>query len=88
MVRDVATAAALATGCAALTFESFRFGGLGYWGVISQLLGDHWKFWDGILGIVFAVGMMGIHVVIDALLLVMVSFLLSNETDISPVLPQ
>ncbi|KAK5165712.1 uncharacterized protein LTR77_008635 [Saxophila tyrrhenica] len=57
VMRDVAVGSAVCTTVAALTLESFSFGGLGYWGVFGQVLGDNWMFWDGVLGVAYAVGM-------------------------------
>ena len=69
VIRDVAAASALATGIAALSFEDFTFGGVGYRGVPGH---QQWVFWNGVRGIAYAVGMVVVHVVVDGMLLVTV----------------
>ena len=73
VIRDVATASALCTGIAALTLESFTFGGLGYWGIFGQVLGDQWVFWNGILGIVYALVTIVVHAAVGVGVLILVS---------------
>lgn len=72
VIRDVAAASALATGVAAVSLESFTFGGLGYWGLFGRILGDNWVFWDGILGVVYAVTMVATHMGAYAALILLV----------------
>ena len=73
VIRDVAGASALCTGIAALTLESFTFGGLGYWGIFGQVLGDQWIFWDSILGVVYALVSVCVHALNYATILLLVS---------------
>ena len=73
VIRDVATASALCTAIAALTLESFTFGGLGYWGIFGQVLGDQWVFWNGILGVIYAIVTVLVHVAVGVGILVLVS---------------
>lgn len=76
VIRAVSATAALATGIAAFTLESFTFGGLAYWGIIGQAMGDYWVFGQGIVTVVVGVGVVGLHAVVDWVLLIMVSFVL------------
>jgi len=73
VMRDVAVASAVCTAVAALTMESFSFGGLGYWGLFGRVLGDTWVFWDGVLGVGWAVGMVGVTAGGYGVLLLLVS---------------
>ena len=73
VIRDVAGASASCAGIAALTLESFTFGGLGYWGIFGQVPGDQWVFWDGILGVVYAIVTIVVHVVVYGTILLLVS---------------
>ena len=70
VIRDVSTAAALATLIAAVTLESFSFGGLAYYGVS---LGEQWLFWQEILRLVFAIATVVVHIIMEGALILMVS---------------
>ena len=74
LIRDVSAAAALATGIAAFTLESFTFGGLAYWGAIGQAMGGNWVFGQSIVTIVVGVGVVGMHVIMEWAILIMVSW--------------
>lgn len=74
LIRDVSTAGALATGVAALTLESLRFGGLAYYGLLGQAMGDHWVFGQGVLSLVYALGTIIVHMAMYGALLLTVSF--------------
>lgn len=73
VIRDVSAAAAVGTGVAALALESFSFGGLAYWGVLGQAMGDRWVLGQAVLNAVFGLGMVVVHLGMEGALLVMVS---------------
>jgi len=73
VIRDVSAAAAVGTGVAALIMENFSFGGLAYWGLLGQAMGDHWVFRQAILSVAYGVGMVAVHMVAVGAMLVMVS---------------
>ena len=73
VIRDVSLAAAISTSVAALALENFTFGGLAYWGVIGQVMGEKWVVGQGILTRVIGVVMVGVHLVKDGTALIMVS---------------
>ena len=72
-IRDVSAGAALATSVAALTLESWTFGGLVYWGLLGQAMGEKWVFGQGVLTLVYALGMIVVNMAMDGALLLMVS---------------
>ncbi|CAK4032336.1 glycosyltransferase family 90 [Lecanosticta acicola] len=72
LVRDVSTAGGLAAAVAALTLESFRFGGLAYYGLLGQAMGNHWVFGQGVLSLVYAVGTIAVHMAMYGALLLAV----------------
>lgn len=72
-IKDVSAAAALTTGLATLALENFTFGGLAYWGIIGQVMGDSWVFGQSIVGCIYGVGIVGVHCVMYWALLMMVS---------------
>lgn len=74
LIRDVSTGGALTTGVAALTLESLRFGGLAYYGLLGQAMGDHWVFGQGVLSLVYALGTIIVHMAMYGALLLTVSF--------------
>lgn len=71
--RDVSAAAGVSLGLAALSLESLRFGGLAYYGLLGQAMGDHWVFGQSILSVVYALGTVVVHVVMSGTMLLMVS---------------
>lgn len=73
VIRDVSAAAALGTLLAALTLESFTFGGVEYYGLIDQAFGSQWVFWQAILSVLYWVFMVGVHMAMYATFLLMVS---------------
>lgn len=73
VIRDVSAAAALATAIATFTLESFTFGGLAYWGVIGQAMGDKWVLGQSILRFLYGMGMVGVHCGIYWTVLILVS---------------
>jgi hypothetical protein len=73
VIREVSAVAALSTATAVFTLESFTFGGLAYWGVIGQAMGDQWVFGQGIVTLVYGIGMVGVHCFMYWAILVMVS---------------
>lgn len=78
ILRDVSAASALTASVAAVSLESLRFGGLGYYGLLGQVMGQHWVFGQGILSVIFAFGTVLVHVILFGALLLMVrSFLCS-----------
>ncbi|KAK3726120.1 hypothetical protein LTR37_000268 [Vermiconidia calcicola] len=85
VIRDVATASALCTAIAALTLESFTFGGLGYWGIFGQVLGDQWVFWNGILGVIYAIVTVLVHVAVGVGILVLIQRQGSFATSFIPL---
>ena len=79
VIRDVSAAAAAATGVAALTLESFTFGGLAYWGLIGQVMGEKWVIGNAVLTVLYALAMVSVHMVVDSTLLTMVSPMFSHR---------
>ena len=73
VLREVAVAAALATGVAAITLEKFTFGGLVYWGVIGRAMGDKWLLGQWILNCIIGIFVVGVHSIMRWTLLMMVS---------------
>ena len=73
VARDVAVAAAVGTGIATVALESFSFGGLAYWGLLGQAMGERWVFGQAVLSVVYGVGMVMVHVGVYGGMLVMVS---------------
>lgn len=73
VLRDVATAATATTALGALLFESSHFGGLQYYGLLGQAMGDNWIFGQAILTVFYALGAVLVHVVMFGALLLMVS---------------
>ncbi|TKA81017.1 hypothetical protein B0A55_02479, partial [Friedmanniomyces simplex] len=72
VIRDVSTAAAIGTALAAVTLESFSFGGLAYWGLIGQAMGERWVLGQAILSVVYGFGMVAVHITMLGSLLVMI----------------
>jgi len=73
VMRDVSAAAAIGSGVAALTMESLSFGGLAYYGVVGQAMGNHWMLGQAVLNVAYGLSMAVVHMAMDALLLIMVS---------------
>lgn len=73
LLRDVSAAAALTTGLAAASLESRRFGGLGYYGILGQIMGQHWVFGQGALSVLFGIVTLLVHIVLFGALVLMVS---------------
>lgn len=72
LARDVSAAASILTGFAALSLESLRFGGISYYGLIDQALGENWVAGQGFLSIPYALGIVLVHMVKSGSLLLMV----------------
>lgn len=72
-IRDVALAAGIATGIAALSMESFRLGGLEYWPRAAKILGDEWIIMNGSWRLIYGVCLIPVHVLMEPVLLIMVS---------------
>jgi hypothetical protein len=73
VIRDVALAAGVATGFAALTMESFRFGGIEYWPMAAKILGDEWILMNGSWRLIYGACLIPVHAVMEPVLLLMVS---------------
>lgn len=73
VLRDVATAATATTAIAALSLESSHFGGLQYYGLLGQAMGDHWIFGQAILTVLYALGTVLTHMVMFGALTLTVS---------------
>lgn len=72
VVRDVSAAATIGTGIAALTLEGAGFGGLAYYG-LGQAMGNDWVLGQAVLGGVYALGTVIVHMAMLGSLLIMVS---------------
>ena len=72
LTRDVSTAAAAGSFIAALFMENLDFGGLAYWGLLGQAMGDHWVVGQAIATAVYGIGIVLVLTVMYATLLVMV----------------
>lgn len=73
VLRDVAAAATASTAIAAASLESSHFGGLQYYGLLGQAMGDNWIFGQGILLVLFALGTVLVHMAMFGSHLLMVS---------------
>lgn len=73
VLRDVATAATAMTIIAAIFLESSHFGGLQYYGLLGQAMGDHWIFGQAILTVFYALGTVLVHMALFGALVLMVS---------------
>lgn len=73
MIRDVSVAGAVSSAAATLVLESRRFGGLAYYGIVGQAMGAQWEVGQGILSVVYGVGIVFVHAVMFGALLLMVS---------------
>lgn len=73
LIRDVSVAAALAMGLATLALENFTFGGLAYWGVVGQIMGDKWVLGQRLVTCMYGIGIVGVHSVMYWAFLTMVS---------------
>lgn len=87
LMKDVSLAAAFTTGIATLALENFTFGGLAYWGILGQAMGEKWVIGQSIVGCIYGIGIVGVHSVMYWTLLIMVSssaflFLTSERTGI------
>lgn len=75
-LRDVSVAAATACSVAAVALDSWHFGGLAYWGVLGQVMGDNWVLGQGILSFFYAVAIALDYVVLFVALILLVSRLI------------
>lgn len=73
MIRDVSAAGTLATATATMVLESRRFGGLAYNSFVGHAVGGEWMYGQGILSVVYGVGIVIVHMVMFGALLMMVS---------------
>lgn len=73
VLRDVATAATATTVVAAIFLESSHFGGLQYYGLLGQAMGDHWIFGQAVLTVFYALGTVLVHMALFGALVFMVS---------------
>jgi hypothetical protein len=73
VIRDVAAAGAVTTGVFALSLENMRLGGLAYYAVLGEALGDQWVFGQAFLSIGYAFGVVFIRTIVCGTLLLMVS---------------
>jgi len=76
-IRDTSAAAAVGTAMAALVLERLSFGGLAYWGLIGQAMGDRWVLGQAVLGVVYGLSMTAVHIIMLSSLLIMVSLFLA-----------
>jgi len=79
-IRDTSAAAAVGTAMAALVLEKLSFGGLAYWGLIGQAMGDRWVLGQAILSVVYGLSMVTVHIIMLSSLLIMVSLFLAFRT--------
>ncbi|KAK0770524.1 hypothetical protein LTR75_017888, partial [Friedmanniomyces endolithicus] len=70
-IRDTSAAAAVGTAMAALVLEKLSFGGLAYWGLIGQAMGDRWVLGQAILSVVYGLSMVAVHIIMLSSLLIM-----------------
>ena len=73
VLRDVALAAALATGVAALSMESLRPGGIEYWPMAKKIMGDEWLLMNGGWRLLYGACLIPVHTIMEPALLLMVS---------------
>lgn len=86
VARDTSMAAAIASGCACLTLESMSFGGLAYWGLLGQAMGDNWVFGQWILTLLYGLVMVIVTMALYGTLLIMVSLQTRHqESSKSPI---
>ncbi|KAK1087051.1 hypothetical protein LTR48_002966 [Friedmanniomyces endolithicus] len=71
-IRDTSAAAAVGTAMAALVLEKLSFGGLAYWGLIGQAMGDRWVLGQAILSVVYGLSMVTVHIIMLSSLLIMI----------------
>ncbi|KAK5125336.1 hypothetical protein LTR85_000445 [Meristemomyces frigidus] len=72
VIRDVSAAAAVGTGVAALALESLGFGGLAYYDLFAEAMGDSRVLGQAVLHAVYGLIMVVVHMAMNGSLLVMI----------------
>ncbi|KAK0260545.1 hypothetical protein B0A54_17504 [Friedmanniomyces endolithicus] len=84
-IRDTSAAAAVGTAMAALVLERLSFGGLAYWGLIGQAMGDRWVLGQAVLGVVYGLSMTAVHIIMLSSLLIMIQRQGASTTSFLPL---